>query len=67
MIQYISVTKLATAETYTVIRCGSEMWKISIKPRFTNRLQSRNGGDITKEYNINTVKKRQASKNGGKK
>lgn len=62
MIQYVSVTKPAAAETYTVIQCGGEMWKISIKLRFTNRLQSRNDSDITKEYNIITVKKRQASK-----
>ena len=60
--KYISVIKPATAEAYTIIQDGGEMWKISIKPLFTNRLQNQNYNDITKEYNISTVKKRQVSK-----
>lgn len=62
MNEYISVTKLATAEAYAVVQDGGEVWKISIKPRFTNRLQSRNHSNIIKEYNIGTVKERTSSK-----
>lgn len=64
--KYISVIKPATAEAYTIIQDGCETWKVSIKPRYTNRLQSRNYDDITKEYNISTAKKRKLQKNRGK-